>query len=45
MEVASPVEHLPELGICGNTHFPFSDVNNRQVADLNVKFLFEKKLD
>lgn len=39
------VVHLPELGIHGNTHFPFSDLNNRQVADLMSKFLSGKKLD
>ncbi len=39
------VVHLPEIGIRGNTHFPFSDLNNEQVADLMSKFLSEKKLD
>jgi pimeloyl-ACP methyl ester carboxylesterase len=39
------VVHLPEVGIRGNTHFPFSDLNNIQVADLMSKFLSEKKLD
>lgn len=39
------VVHLPEIGIRGNTHFPFSDLNNKQVADLMSKFLKEKKLD
>lgn len=39
------VVHLPEIGIRGNTHFPFSDLNNLQVADLMSKFLSEKKLD
>jgi len=33
------------VGIRGNTHFPFSDLNNRQVADLMSKFLSDKKLD
>ena len=37
--------HLPELGIRGNTHFPFSDLNNLQIADLMSKFLVEKGLD
>jgi AraC-type transcriptional regulator N-terminus len=37
--------HLPEVGVRGNTHFPFSDTNNKQVADLMSKFLSEKKLD
>jgi pimeloyl-ACP methyl ester carboxylesterase len=39
------VVHLPEVGIPGNTHFPFSDLNNQQVADLLSRFLSEKKLD
>lgn len=39
------VVHLPEVGIRGNTHFPFSDLNNGQVADLMSRFLSEKKLD
>ncbi|CAB3868226.1 alpha/beta hydrolase [Achromobacter piechaudii] len=37
--------HLPEVGIKGNTHFPFSDLNNAQIADLVSKFLAEKQLD
>jgi hypothetical protein len=37
--------HLPEIGIRGNTHFPFSDLNNLQIADLMSKFLAEKSLD
>ncbi len=36
--------HLPELGIRGNTHFPFSDLNNLQIADLLSEFLEEKGL-
>lgn len=39
------VVHLPEIGIKGNTHFPFSDLNNLQIADLLSKFLKEKGLD
>ena len=39
------VVHLPEVGVHGNTHFPFSDLNNKEVADLMSKFLAEKKLD
>lgn len=39
------VVHLPEIGIHGNTHFPFSDLNNLQIADLMSKFLASKKLD
>ena len=37
--------HLPELGIRGNTHFPFSDLNNLQIADLMSEFLRKKALD
>lgn len=36
------VIHLPEIGITGNTHFPFSDLNNVQIADLVSQFLKEK---
>ncbi|MFA4870460.1 MAG: alpha/beta fold hydrolase [Pedobacter sp.] len=39
------VIHLPEIGIKGNTHFPFSDLNNIQVADQLSKWLKEKDLD
>jgi hypothetical protein len=39
------VVHLPDIGIHGNTHFPFSDLNNQQVAGLMSRFLSEKKLD
>ena len=38
-------DHLPEIGIRGNTHFAFSDLNNLQIADLMSKFLADKKLD
>lgn len=37
--------HLPEIGIKGNTHFPFSDLNNVEVADHLSKWLQEKGLD
>ncbi len=37
--------HLPEIGIRGNTHFPFSDLNNVEIADQVSKFLAEKGLD
>lgn len=37
--------HLPEIGIKGNTHFPMSDLNNVQIADLVSGFLTEKHLD
>ncbi|HML87639.1 MAG TPA: hypothetical protein PKA28_04250 [Methylomusa anaerophila] len=39
------VVHLPEIGIHGNTHFPFSDLNNVEIADELSKFLKEKGLD
>lgn len=39
------VVHLPEAGIKGNTHFPFSDLNNIEVADLMSKWLKDKGLD
>jgi pimeloyl-ACP methyl ester carboxylesterase len=38
------VVHLPEVGIKGNTHFPFSDLNNIEVADELSKWLKEKGL-
>ena len=37
--------YLPTIVIKGNTHFPFSDLNNVEIADLVSKFLSEKKLD
>ena len=37
--------HLPEMGIRGNTHFPFSDLNNVDIANLLSKWLKEKGLD
>ena len=37
--------HLPEIGIRGNTHFAFSDLNNVQIADRVSKFLGDKGLD
>lgn len=39
------VVHLPEIGIKGNTHFPFSDLNNVEVADVLSKWLKDKGLD
>ncbi len=39
------VVHLPELGIRGNTHFPFADLNNLRLADLLSAFLRQKELD
>ena len=37
--------HLPKVGIKGNTHFLFSDLNNAQVADHIAHWLHEKGLD
>lgn len=37
--------HLPTIGIKGNTHFPFSDLNNVEIAALMSKWLKEKGLD
>ena len=37
--------HLPEIGIRGNSHFPFSDLNNVEIADLVSRYLAEKNLD
>ena len=37
--------HLPEIGIRGNTHFAFSDLNNLEIADLLSKFLEMKGLN
>lgn len=39
------VVHLPEIGITGNTHFPFSDLNNMEIANLMSEFLTSKNLD
>ena len=37
--------HLPDIGIHGNTHFPFSDLNNTVIADLLSGFITELSLD
>ncbi|MCX2452436.1 alpha/beta fold hydrolase [Pedobacter sp. PLR] len=39
------VVHLPEIGINGNTHFPFADLNNIEVADVLSGWLGKKSLD
>lgn len=39
------VVHLPEIGIKGNTHFPFSDLNNVEIAELLHTFLKNKGLN
>jgi len=36
---------LPEAGLSGNTHIPFADVNNVEVADLVSAFLAKHGLD
>jgi hypothetical protein len=36
---------LPAVGITGNTHFVFSDMNNIQIADQMSAFLASKGLD
>lgn len=35
---------LPEAGIHGNTHFPMSDLNNLEIADLMERFLAQRGL-
>jgi hypothetical protein len=35
---------LPEISIKGNPHFPFSDLNNAQIADQVSQFLQTKNL-
>jgi hypothetical protein len=37
--------HLPRIGVYGNTHFAFSDLNNLLIADLLSAWLHEKGLD
>ena len=39
------VIHLPGVGLHGNTHFPMSDLNNIEVADLLSEWLHTKALD
>lgn len=36
---------LPELGIYGNTHIPFADLNNLEIADHLESWLMEKGLN
>ena len=38
------IVHLPEVGIYGNTHFLFADLNNVQIADLIEKWMKVKGL-
>lgn len=37
--------HLPTIGVRGNTHFAFSDLNNIKIADLLSSYLKRKGLD
>jgi len=37
--------HLPDIGIMGNSHFAFTDLNNVQIADLLSDYLKSKNLD
>lgn len=37
--------HLPDLGLHGNTHFSFADVNNIQIADILSNWLDRHGLD
>jgi len=39
------VLRLPDADLRGNTHLPFADLNNRDVADLFTRFLASKGLD
>ncbi|MES2652563.1 MAG: alpha/beta fold hydrolase [Bacteroidota bacterium] len=39
------IVHLPEIGIKGNTHFPMSDLNNKEIANVIANWLKEKGLD
>jgi hypothetical protein len=39
------ITRLPEVGLKGNTHFPMSDLNNIEVANLLSSFLKSKGLD
>jgi hypothetical protein len=36
---------LPEVGLHGNTHIPFADLNNAEVAEQLFLFLKKHKLD
>ena len=39
------VLHLPDVGLRGNSHFMFSDLNNIEVADQMSAFLQKQGLD
>lgn len=36
---------LPKIGVYGNTHFPMSDLNNVEIANLLSDWMKEKRLD
>ena len=38
------IVHLPEIGVYGNTHFLFADLNNIQIANLMKKWMKDKGL-
>ncbi|MDN3446763.1 alpha/beta fold hydrolase [Psychrobacter sp. APC 3281] len=38
------VVELPKIGVYGNTHFPFSDLNNEKIATLLEQWLEKNKL-
>jgi len=42
---AAEILHLPDVGLRGNSHFMFSDLNNIAVADQLGRFLEKKGLD
>ena len=37
--------HFPDIGIYGNGHFSYEELNNLQIADLMSEFLRKKRLD
>lgn len=39
------VLELPSRGLHGNTHIPFADLNNRDVAEILLQFVREQSLD
>ena len=39
------VVHLPEIGVYGNTHFPFSDLNNQKIAELLSMWIDQHRLN
>jgi hypothetical protein len=42
---AATLVQLQEIGVRGNTHFPFADLNNLEIADLMENFLTKKRSD